>query len=530
MVAAVSCSEQLPRPEAKIIPQPAELVNTEGAFELNSDTKILINNEGNDMKNIAGFLRQYLEQTFDIATNEPSYSVTAPRHAIFIKLDPSLHAGREAYRLTVTPANIVLEASSPNGLFYGVQTIIQLMPGEKQADQTLLLPSVQIKDKPRFGWRGLHLDVSRHFMPKEFILKYLDYMAMHKLNTFHWHLTDDQGWRIEIIKYPKLTETGSRRSETRSGHQSTPASFDGKPTGGFYTQEEIKEIVLYAARRYITIVPEISMPGHALAALAAYPEYGCTGGPYEVATRWGIFDDTFCPGKDTTMLFIKDIIDETIALFPGDYIHIGGDDCRKTAWKKCPDCQQRKRDERLGNEENLQHYFIQQVEKYLQEKGKRAIGWEEAGDAGLMANTALMAWRGEEGGVAAIQERHYVVMAPANYCNFDQYQTDPQNEPLAVGGYIPLEKVYQYNPVPQSLSEMESRFVLGGQGMVWTEYMGTPAQVEYMLFPRIAALSEALWSSDEGKDYPIFKTKLKEQLKRYHAMGINYCKAEFTTE
>ncbi len=523
----ISCSEPPLRPDAKIIPQPAELVNMEGTFTVDADTKILINNESEEMKNVAAFLSQHLEMFYGIENKEVNYSVTAPRKSVFIKLDPSLNTGKEGYHLTVNPKGIIVEAATPNGLFYGIQTIIQLMPAVKQQAEEVVLPSVEIKDTPRFAWRGLHLDVGRHFMPKEFVMKYIDYMAMHKLNTFHWHLTEDQGWRIEIKKYPKLTEVGSIRKETLIGHGSNPQNYDGTPYGGFYTQEDIKEVVAYAAKRYVTVVPEIEMPGHALAALAAYPEYGCTGGPYEVATRWGVFDDVFCAGKDTTFTFLQDIIDEVIPLFPSEYFHIGGDECPKAAWKKCPLCQKRKREEGLRDEHELQSYFVQRIEKYLNEKGKKLIGWDEILEGGLAPNAAVMSWRGTEGGIAAAKQQHYVVMTPGSHCYLDHYQADPKTEPLAIGGFTPLEKIYSYEPIPEELTESEAKFVLGAQGNVWTEYMKTPEQVEYMVYPRAAALAEAVWSPKGSKDYAGFKERMLSQIARYDAYGINYCKAEF---
>jgi len=516
-----------PRPDIKIIPQPARLTNLEGTFTLNSGTKILINNKSEEMRNIASFLCQHLEMFYGIKNEAVSYSLTAHRRSIFIKLDPSLSAGKEGYRLCVTSKGIILEASAPNGLFYGIQTIIQLMPAEKKQLSEIIMPSVEIIDSPRFAWRGLHLDVGRHFMPKEFVMKYIDYMSMHKFNTFHWHLTEDQGWRIEIKKYPKLTKVGSVRKETIIGHHRRSKDYDGIPYGGFYTQDEIKEIVAYAAKRYITVVPEIEMPGHALAAIASYPEYGCTGGPYEVATRWGIFDDVFCAGKDSTFNFLQDIIDEIAPLFPGKYFHIGGDECPKKRWEKCPLCQKRMRNEGLKNEQELQSYFVKRVEKCLNKNGKQMIGWDEILEGGLAPNASVMSWRGETGGIAAAKQQHYVVMTPGNYCYLCNYQADPKTEPLAIGGFISLENIYNYEPIPAELNETEAKFIIGAQANVWTEYMRTPEMVEYMTYPRAAALSEVVWSPKETRNYANFKDRMKSQIIRYNAYGLNYCKAEF---
>jgi hexosaminidase len=363
-------------------------------------------------------------------------------------------------------------------------------------------------------------------MPKEFILKYLDYMAFHKLNTFHWHLTEDQGWRIEIKKFPRLTEVGSVRKETLVGHYGSN-SYDGKPAGGFYTQEEVKEIVAYASDRFITVVPEIEMPGHALAALASYPELGCTGGPYEVGTTWGVFDDVYCAGNAKTDTFLMDVLKEVIPLFPGEYFHIGGDECPKTRWKECPVCKQKMKEEGLKTEHELQSYFVQRMERFLNENGKKLIGWDEILEGGLAPNAAVMSWRGEDGGIAAARERHYVVMTPGEYCYLDHYQADPITEPLAIGGYLPLKKLYGYEPIPAILSKEEAKYVLGAQGNVWTEYMQTPAQVEYMVFPRAAALAEVVWSPKGARDFDGFKTRLSRLSKFYDLMGINYCKTEF---
>jgi hexosaminidase len=515
------------RPEAKIVPQPAVLTNLKGTFILNQGTKILINNEREEMKNIVSFLSLHLKTFYGIENKKVSFSATASKKSIFIKLDHSINTGKEGYHLKVTSNGIVLEAAAPNGLFYGIQTIIQLMPASRQQVSEVVLPSVEINDFPRFAWRGLHLDVGRHFMPEEFVLKYLDYMAMHKFNTFHWHLTEDQGWRIEIKKYPRLTEIGSKRKETLIGHGSKSKQYDNTPYGGFYTQEEVKEIVAYAAKRYITVVPEIEMPGHALAALASYPEYGCTGGPYEIGTRWGIFDDVYCAGKETTFAFLQDVIDEVIPLFPGQYFHIGGDECPKNRWEKCPVCQKRMRDEGLKNEQELQSYFVQRIEKYLNKKGKKMIGWDEILEGGLAPNAAVMSWRGEKGGIAAAKQQHDVVMTPANYCYLNLYQADPKTEPLAIGGNLSLEKTYSYEPIPAELNETEAKFVLGAQGSVWTEYIKTPEIVEYMVFPRVAALSEVVWSPKKSRNYANFKDRMRSQVLRYEAYGINYCKKEF---
>ena len=527
LATVIGCSSKTyNRPEVKIVPEPASVVNQDGVFVLNEKTPVLINKDDPELKQIAGFLTDHLSGFYGL---NPSVEVAdqPKKRAIYIGLDNGLNIGKEAYNLSVTPKEIILKASAPNGLFYGVQTLIQLLPPSRQKLTEAVFPAVEIQDAPRFSWRGMHLDVGRHFMPVEFVKKYIDYIAMNKMNVFHWHLTEDQGWRIEIKKYPKLTEIGSKRKETLIGHAHESNQYDGKPYGGFYTQDEIKDVVAYAKARYVTVVPEIELPGHALAALASYPELGCTGGPYEVATTWGVFDDVYCAGKEHTFQFLEDVISEVMPLFPGKYFHIGGDECPKTRWKACPYCQARMKQEGLKNEHELQSYFVQRIEKFLNEHGKKMIGWDEILEGGLAPNATVMSWRGEKGGIAAAQAHHDVVMTPGNYCYFDHYQADQNTQPLAIGGFTPLKKVYQYEPIPKELSPDEGKYILGAQGNVWTEYMKTPEQVEYMVFPRIAALAEVVWSPKDTRNYDDFMSRMKQEVKRYDALGINYCKVEF---
>lgn len=526
LCAFFSCKAGTPRPEVKLIPQPALVINLEGTFAFTPETKIQVNKGDEQFMKVASFLINHIDKFYGIKSTV-SQADSPEKKSVFLKLDENSGLGKEAYNLTVNPKGVTIVASAPNGLFYGIQTLVQLMPPSQKKLSEIVLPAVEIKDSPRFAWRGLHLDVGRHFMPKEFVLKYIDYMAMHKFNTFHWHLTEDQGWRIEIKKYPKLTEIGSIRKETLVGHGRDPKNYDGTSYGGFYTQEDVKQIVAYAAERYITVVPEIEMPGHSLGALAAYPQLGCTGGPYEVATRWGVFNDVYCAGKEETFAFLQDVISELIPLFPGQYFHIGGDECPKTVWKKCPLCQKRMKEEGLTTEHQLQSYFVQRMEKFLNEKGKKLIGWDEILEGGLAPNAAVMSWRGEEGGIAAAKQHHFVVMTPGTYCYFDHYQADSKTEPLAIGGFLPLEKVYNYEPIPAALTEEEGTYVMGAQGNVWTEYMKTPQYVEYMVYPRAAALAEVVWSPKASKNYGSFKNRMLDQLKRYDVYGINYCKAEF---
>jgi hexosaminidase len=428
-----------------------------------------------------------------------------------------------------------LEAQTPQGIFYGMQTLRQLLP--YQIERSYLsniawtIPCVEIEDEPRFVHRGLMLDVCRHFMPKEFVMKFIDMLAYHKMNTFHWHLTEDQGWRIEIKKYPKLTEIGAYRNRTLEGRYTSPEKrkWDNTRYGGFYTQEDIKEVIAYAQKRFITIIPEIEMPGHAVAALTAYPGLSCTGGPFEVEGLWGIFNDIFCP-KEETFEFLENVLAEVAELFPSEYIHIGGDEAPKTRWKNCAHCQELIRKEGLKDEHELQSYFIKRIEKFVESKGKHIIGWDEILEGGLAPNATVMSWRGEAGGINAAKQNHDVIMSPNTYVYLDYFQANPKTQPLAIGGFLPLWKVYSYNPMPASLTPAEAKHVLGVQGNIWTEYIPTTDHVEYMAFPRGAAIAETGWSPDAKKNYADFKERIIQQFKRYDAIGWNYCNAILTEE
>ena len=430
--------------------------------------------------------------------------------------------GDEAYKLRVDHKGIHIQAGDKAGFFYGVQSLIQLLPTDKKI---VSLPYLDIEDSPRFKWRGLHLDVCRHFFPVEFVKKYIDLMALYKLNTFHWHLTEDQGWRIEIKKYPKLTEVGSIRKETMVAKNFDPYVGDGKPYGGFYTQDEIREVVAYATERQITVVPEIEMPGHSMAALAAYPELGCDPGPYEVGTRWGVYEDIYCP-SEKTFAFLEDVLTEVIDLFPGQYIHIGGDEAPKAAWKKSALAQQVIKKEELKDEFELQSYFIKRIEKFLISKGKKLIGWDEILEGGLAPEAAVMSWRGEKGGIEAAEAGHYVVMSPNAELYFDHYQGEPEKEPLAIGGFTTLESVYHYEPIPEALDAGHHQYVMGAQANVWTEYIPTQEHAEYMAYPRVLALAETVWTQRERKDWTAFQAKLPAQLKILDERNVNYRKPD----
>ncbi len=510
-----------------IIPKPVSITIEKGNFYIGSKTRILYNFKDKSIENITSPLLNHLKNFYGIVALPVIYSAKSEKHSVYLSLNPAAAIQKEGYRLDVTREGITLEASTPNGLFYGIQSLIQMMPASKENAKKISVPLAHIVDYPRFQWRGLHLDVCRHFMPKEFVLRYIDYMSMHKFNTFHFHLTEDQGWRIEIKKYPLLTKTGSVRKETIVGSNRLSKVFDGTPHGGFYTQDDIREIVEYAAKRYVTVVPEIEMPGHALAALASYPYLGCTGGPYEVCTRWGVWKDVMCAGRESTFAFLQDVLDEVLTLFPSEYIHIGGDECPKESWKQCPVCQQRIAAEGLKDEHELQSYFIQRIERYINSKGRKIIGWDEILEGGLAPNAAVMSWRGEDGGIAAAKQQHFVVMSPGTYCYLDHYQAEPKTQPFAIGGFTPLEKIYSYEPVPSTLTQEESAYIMGAQGNVWTEYMATEKHVEYMVYPRAAALAEVVWSPKESRNYPDFMLRMKEQTKRYDVYGINYCKVAF---
>ncbi len=428
---------------------------------------------------------------------------------------------KEYYALEISPKQIHIKSYTRQGYFLALQTLIQIID---QYKDTKKIPVMKIEDQPKFAWRGMHLDVCRHFFTVDEVKQYIDYLAMYKLNTFHWHLTDDQGWRIEIKKYPKLTQIGSKRKESMIGAY-VDNTFDGKPYGPyFYTQEDIKDVVKYAQERHITVVPEIEMPGHALAALAAYPELACTKGPFEPATKWGVFDDVFCP-KDETFTFLENVLDEVMHLFPSKYIHIGGDECPKTRWKECTHCQELIKKNNLKDEHGLQSYFIHRIEKYVNSKGRKIIGWDEILEGGLAPNAAVMSWTGVNGGIEAAKSKHFAVMTPGAYCYFDHYQGDPQSEPNAFGGFTPLDKVYAYNPIPSELNAEQAQYIMGVQANLWTEYILDFKHVQYMIFPRLMALSEVGWGTSDPKKYKEFENRVISQFKVLDNMQVNYAKS-----
>ncbi len=517
---------------AAIVPQPQYITPQQGEFILNANTKLLILPDQRFLQTTAGQLVQSIKMATGLQL-QVKYKKPRKRARNYILLSLTNtpdSLGPEGYRLSVEPGKIILTANQPAGIAMGIQSINQLLPVGPTLIPTAI-PALHIVDKPRYSWRGLHLDVARHFFPVSDIKKYIDYMAMYKLNTFHWHLTDDQGWRIEIKKYPKLTEVGAWRDGTIIGHAlERPQQFNNEKYGGFYTQDEIREVVQYAKDRHITIIPEIEMPGHATAALAAYPELSCTGGPFKTEQAWGIFADVFCAGNEQTYTFLEDVLTEVAALFPSPVIHIGGDEVPKTRWQACPKCQAHIAAENLKNENELQSYFIDRIAQFLQTKDKRIIGWDEIMDGGLPDKALVMSWRGTAGGIKAAEQQHGVVMTPTSHLYFDYYQGEQELEPLAFGGYTPLSKVYSFNPTPDKLTPSEKRFILGAQANLWTEYIPTFNQVEYMLFPRIAAASEVFWTNPENKNWDGFKQRMQEQYKRYAALGINYSTSAFQVQ
>lgn len=513
-----------------VIPAP-QMVNTDGqdSFLLKKNT-IIAYPKGNELlKRNAEFLSEYIGQATGSVPAIRTYTKERKaNNTIILALDSTVK-NKEGYILTTTSKSIRISGQTANGVFYGIQTLRKAIPATAQKAE-ISLPAGEIKDEPRFSYRGMHLDVCRHFYPVEFIKRYIDLLALHNMNTFHWHLTEDQGWRIEIKKYPKLTEIGSIRSKTVIGKAGS-GKYDNAPYGGFYTQEQAKEIVKYAQERFITVIPEIDLPGHMLAALAAYPELGCTGGPYEVCPDWGIFDDVLCIGNDKTLPFLEDVLAEIIEIFPSKYIHIGGDEAPRTRWKECTKCQARikneglKADKEHTAEDRLQTFCMTHIEKFLNGKGRQIIGWEEILKGDVAPNATVMSWRGIQSGIKAAQMGHDVIMVPKNHCYFDYYQAkDTKQEPLAIGGFVPVENVYNLNPVPDELTAEQQKHILGAQANLWSEYIPTTQQVEYMVLPRMAALSEALWTQPQSKDYGSFLQRLPWLVKLYQRDGFNYAK------
>lgn len=507
--------------QPNIIPLPQKTQWKEGSFSLDNKVKLIANSSDKDAVGIANYLSEQIEFLTGIKLSVVS-SASGNEKTIDLSVE-TIAENKEAYQLIVNTSKIKISGSGASGLFYGSQSLLQLIYPATIANNKLSLSCVEISDEPTFKWRGMHLDVSRHFYSVTFVKKMLDMMASLKLNSFHWHLTDDQGWRIEIKKYPRLTEVGAWRKETMDGHYvEENQKFDFMRYGGYYTQEEIKEVVAYAQKLYINVVPEIEMPGHAVAALSAYPELSCTGGPFEVYTKWGVSKDVFCAGKDETFKFLEDVLSEVVELFPGPYIHIGGDECPKDRWKECPLCQKRISDEGLKDELELQSYFVKRIEKFIASKGKKLIGWDEILEGGLPERATVMSWRGYEGGIEAAHTGHDVVMTPGSHCYLDHYQGKPETEPLAIHGYTTLEKVYSFDPIPPSLEPEAAKHILGAQANVWTEYIDNENKAEYMIFPRLCAMSEVLWSDKSTRNFQKFQQRMEAEYKRLEKYRVNY--------
>lgn len=511
-----------------VVPRPLTVAPQAGeGFVLRPGTKIVYPAGNPALARTAAQLAEHIRflTGFEPKTAEGSRSRNA------IVLDTTLvDANPEAYRLTVTDEGILINGASGAGAFYGMQTLRKAIPADTTGAR-IRFPAVEIADAPRFAYRGMHLDVARHFFPVEFVKRYLDLLALHNINTFHWHLSDDQGWRIEIARYPELTEIGSVREETMVGRYEEPFRYDGKPYGGFYTQDEIREVVRYAADRYITVIPEIDLPGHMMAALTAYPELGCTGGPYKVRRIWGVEDEVLCAGNEKTYEFLEGVLTEVMELFPSRYIHIGGDECPKARWEKCPRCQAKirelglKGDRTHSAEQQLQSYVTARIGEFLHRHGREFIGWDEILEGGLAPGATVMSWRGVQGGYAAARLGHDAIMTPTEYLYFDYYQSkDTEREPLAIGGYVPLEKVYSLEPVHAGMTPEEARHIIGVQANLWTEYIAEGSHVEYMVLPRMDALCEVQWTSAGEKDYPDFLARLQRMARLYDRYGYNYAR------
>ncbi|MDB5002948.1 MAG: family 20 glycosylhydrolase [Mucilaginibacter sp.] len=517
---SIAAHSQNTDPNLGIIPAPLSIKKATGTFVLSQETQIFADSVNNKA---VVFLSDYLKNIATLHIPVKLNSGQSVSNSIVLTSAGTDNLPAEGYRLTITPTNITIAAKGA-GLFYGIQTLIQLIPADKGA--VAKLPCVLIEDYPRFGYRGLMLDVCRHFFSVQFVKKYIDLMAAYKLNTFHWHLTDDQGWRIEIKKYPKLTEIGSRRAETVIGnyHDRTPQQFDNTPYGGYYTQDEIRDVIKYADARYITIIPEIEMPGHAMAALASYPELGCE--PtlnYQVQGTWGVFRNVYCP-SEKTFGFLEDVLTEVIDLFPSKYIHIGGDEAPKDVWKESKFCQQLIKKLKLKDEHGLQSYFIQRIEKFVNSKGRRIIGWDEILEGGLAPDATVMSWRGEQGGIDAAKQNHDVIMTPGSGGMYiDAAQGKLSTEPLSIGGFTPLSRTYRYDPTPEALNDDQKKHILGVQANLWTEYIATENKVQYMLLPRMMALSEVAWTSLANKNFVDFAdTRLPSHLAWLDKNGFDY--------
>lgn len=528
-----ACNEKLAEANYDVIPAPKEVLLNEGdAFVLTPNTVVYYDAENYDMQRNAEFLSSYVNDMlgFSLPTQELSGEVD---NGIVLSLRPDAFAETEAYQIGITANQIVVLGSDAAGVFYGIQTLRKSLPVGKTTK--VALPCALINDFPQFHYRGMHLDPSRHFFTLDSVKQYVDMLAMHNMNRFHFHITDDQGWRIEIKKYPELCQVGAYRDNTVIGHNSN--LYDTIRHGGFYTQDELRDLVQYAADRYITIIPEIDLPGHMQAALATYPNLGCTGGPYEVWRRWGISDDVLCPGNEDAMAFLENVLNEVMDIFPSDIIHMGGDECPKVRWTECPKCQAKikelgiKSDEKFTAEDYLQSYVMDRMEKVIEARGRRVIGWDEILEGKVADNAIIMSWRGTEGGLEAAKKGHDVIWVPTSYFYFDYYQSeDIANEPLAIGGYVPVERVYSFNPLPEELTAEEQQHIIGVQANIWTEYIATFNHVMYMALPRAAALAEVQWCAPEQRNYDAFLNRMNHMAQIYDVYHYNYATHIFHPE
>ena len=547
IVLLFNCSIVFGQNSLNLVPAPAEIKMGKGTFSVNWKSVIVL--EGSNLEKTAALLNEYLQM-------QAGFKLKIVKHytgnnAIRLNFDRLDNKISGAYVLSIDNKGVYIAGDNENGVFYGIQTFMQFIPlavnSKQQANSGFNIPQLTIIDHPRFKYRGMHLDVGRHFFPISFVKKYIDYLAAFKFNIFHWHLTEDQGWRIEIKKYPEITKIGAWRNGTIIGRYPGKGN-DNKPYGGFYTQAEIKEVVQYAKERYIDVIPEIEMPGHSSAAIAAYPWLSCfPAKPTEIPVKmssqksmeqqkagkiklvqetWGVFDDVFCAGKDSTFKFLENVIDEVITLFPSKYFHLGADECPKAHWKLCPACQKRMKDNNLKDEHELQSWFVQRIEKYVNSKGKTMIGWDEILEGGLAPNAVVMSWRGEKGGIEAAKQKHPVIMTPGNPVYFDHTQSKNEDS-ITIGGYNPIENVYAYEPIPKELNAEQGKYILGAQANMWTEYMEYPSKVEYQLFPRMTALSEVLWSPVAKRNWKDFERRLPTIFERLDKQKINYSKAYY---
>lgn len=517
-----------------IIPQVNSIEERTGKFFIvDKHVNIILSTDNSAVyftaEQIALKLQRLLKSDVNIQTQQTTNSRVSKK-LILLQLEYNTDLGKEGYTIDVDKNQIIIKGT-PQGIFYGAQTLFQLFPLESDiTKKSFSIPNLVITDKPRFEWRGFMLDVGRYFQPVSVVKRYIDFLTMHKINTFHWHLNDDQGWRIEIKKYPKLTQVGAWRKDSQLELSGKQMAFS--PHGGFYTQEEIKEVVEYASKRFISVIPEIEMPGHSYAVLASYPELSCTGGPFEVSTVWKVHEDIYCAGNEKTFEFLENVLSEIVELFPAPYIHIGGDEVPKSRWEACPKCQKRIQDENLNNEAELQTYLISRIENFLATKNRKIIGWDEITEGGLSPNATVMCWKGFDGAITAAKQGHDAIIAHSKYTYLDHYQSEPYLEPLAWAGLVPfgyttLQKSYSLDPIPPQLTKDEAKHIIGVQGNLWFEYIRTTAHMDYMAFPRLSALSEVMWTEPSRKNWEDFKWKMETQYERYEELGINYSKSAY---